>query len=33
MLKGDDAIRFQINAAHTEQDIEELLQILDGTRE
>jgi glycine C-acetyltransferase len=27
--KGDDTIRFQINAAHTEQDIDEVLQILD----
>ena len=26
--KGDDTIRFQLNAAHTEQDVAEVLQIL-----
>jgi glycine C-acetyltransferase len=26
--KGDDTIRFQLNAAHTEQDVADVLSIL-----
>jgi glycine C-acetyltransferase len=30
--KGDETIRFQINAAHTEADIDEVLQALGALR-
>ena len=30
--KGDETIRFQINAAHTEADIDEVLDALKGLR-
>lgn len=30
--EGDQTIRFQINAAHTEQDIDEVLTVLEGLR-
>jgi glycine C-acetyltransferase len=30
--KGDETIRFQINAAHTESDIDEVLQALRALR-